>query len=83
MKLLQPLVVPEGAEAVLWALPKDGAPFRLGVLRTDAKQVITMAGTSEALLAAVGELAVSIEPVGAARRLRRGRRAASCCAAIA
>lgn len=66
VKLLQPLLVPDGAEAVLWALPKEGAPFRLGVLRTDAKQVITMAGTSEALLATVGELAVSIEPVGAA-----------------
>ncbi|MBL8466636.1 anti-sigma factor [Methyloversatilis discipulorum] len=65
VKLLQPLVVPQGAQAVLWALPKDAAPFRLGVLRADAKQVITMAGTSEALLSAVGELAVSIEPVGA------------------
>jgi anti-sigma-K factor RskA len=65
VKLLQPLAVPAGAEAVLWALPVDGAPFRLGVLRADAKQRITMAGTSEALLSAVGELAVSIEPIGA------------------
>lgn len=66
VKFLQPLTVPAGAEAVLWALPKDAPPFRLGVLRSEAKQVITMAGTSETLLATVGELAVSIEPVGAA-----------------
>lgn len=66
VKLLQPLVVPAEREAVLWALPKEGAPFRLGVLRAEPKQLITMSGTSEQLLAQVTELAVSVEPAGSA-----------------
>lgn len=66
VKLLQPLTVPPDREATLWALPKDGAPFRLGALRADAKQLITLSGTSETLLADVVELAVSIEPAGPA-----------------
>lgn len=64
VKFLQTPVVPAGHEAVLWALPQDGAPFRLGTLRAGAKQVLTMPGTSEALLAKVSELALSLEPAG-------------------
>ncbi len=65
VKLLQPLALPEGRVAVLWALPKDAPPFRLGVLRAEAKQKLMLEGSSEVLLAEVGELAVSAEPAGA------------------
>lgn len=64
IKWLQPLAVPAGRDAVLWALPKEGAPFRIGTVSADAKQVITMRDTSEKLLAQVAELAVSLEPAG-------------------
>jgi hypothetical protein len=84
VKLLQPLALPAGSEAVLWALAKDMPPLRLGVLRSDAKQTLSMSATSETLLSKVTELAVS---VAAGRRgtagCADGRRAASCCAATA
>lgn len=64
IKLLQPVTVPAGRVLVLWALPKDGAPFVVGEFGPDAKQVITMRGTSEQLLTTVTELAVSDEEPG-------------------
>lgn len=68
VKLLQPLAVPAGRVAVLWALPRDGAPFRLGALQAAPKQILKLSGTSEALLSEVDELGVSFEAsVDAAR----------------
>ncbi len=66
VKLLQPLALPAGSEAVLWALAKDMPPLRLGVLRSDAKQTLSMSATSETLLSKVTELAVSVAPAGTA-----------------
>lgn len=62
VKLLQPLAVPAGQVAVLWALPKDRPPFRLGALQAAPKQMLKMPDTSEALLSEVDELSVSFEP---------------------
>lgn len=62
VKLLQPLAVPAGQVAVLWALPKGRAPFRLGALQAAPKQMLKMSDSSEALLSEVDELGVSFEP---------------------
>ncbi|WP_018412693.1 anti-sigma factor [Methyloversatilis thermotolerans] len=64
VKFLHAPVLSEGQVAVLWALPKQGHPFRLGTLQPQAKQRVTLADTSEKLLANVAELAVSIEAAG-------------------
>ncbi len=61
VKLLQPLALPAGKVAVLWALPDQAPPFVLTRLGGDTKQLLAMPGSSEALLASVSELAVSIE----------------------
>ncbi|HEY9193388.1 MAG TPA: anti-sigma factor [Methyloversatilis sp.] len=61
VKLLQPLALPAGKVAILWALPDKAPPFVLARLGGDTKQLLTMPGSSEALLASVNELAVSVE----------------------
>ena len=68
VKLLQPLAVPAGQVAVLWALPEDRPPFRLGALQAAPKQMLKMPDTSEALLSEVDELGVSFEPSADAAR---------------
>jgi anti-sigma-K factor RskA len=66
VKLLQPLSVPAGQVAQLWALPADGrAPFPVGVVAGGADTVIALSDTSEALFAKVSLLAVSLEPEAA------------------
>ena len=61
VKLLQPLALPAGKVAILWALPDKAPPFVLARLGGDTKQLLAMPGSSEALLASVSELAVSVE----------------------
>lgn len=66
VKLLQPIVVPAGRVAQLWALPKDGsAAFPVGVLPGGGSAKITLADTSEKLFFNVARLAVSLEPAPA------------------
>ena len=60
-KILKPIAVPSGKVLQLWALPRDGAPFPLGLVPARDKGDITMADTSEKLLSNVPRLAVSIE----------------------
>jgi len=66
LKVLKPIEAPPGKLLQLWALPKDGEPFPLGVVPRDGKGAFEMADTSERLLAGVPRLAVSVEsaPVG-------------------
>ena len=45
----------------LWALPKEGTAFPLGVVPSEGKGSFTMADTSERLLSSVPRLAVSID----------------------
>jgi anti-sigma-K factor RskA len=67
VKLLQPLVVPEGSVAQLWALPKDGtAPFPLGVVPARGGATIALPQPAEKLFFGVARLGVSVES-GAAR----------------
>jgi anti-sigma-K factor RskA len=62
VKLLQPVVVPAGAVAQLWALPKDGsAPFPVGVVPGQGSAQVALADSSEKLFFNVARLAVSIE----------------------
>ena len=63
VKLLQPLAVPAGQVAQLWALPKDGgAPLPVGVVPASGSARITLPDTSEKLFFTVSQLAVSFEP---------------------
>jgi anti-sigma-K factor RskA len=63
VKLLQPLVVPNGRVAQLWALPRDGgAPFPVGALPAQGSGTVALADSSEKLFFTVSQLAVSFEP---------------------
>ena len=62
VKLLQPVVIPAGSVAQLWALPKDGsAAFPVGVVPGSGTATVALADTSEKLFFDVSRLAVSIE----------------------
>ncbi len=68
VKLLQPLAVPTGRVAQLWALPKDGgAPFPVGVIPAQGTSQLALPDESEKLFFSVSQLAVSFEqaPAGA------------------
>jgi anti-sigma-K factor RskA len=62
VKLLQPVAIPAGSVAQLWALPKDGsAAFPVGVVPGSGTATVALADTSEKLFYDVSRLAVSIE----------------------
>jgi anti-sigma-K factor RskA len=64
VKSLRPVAVPPGKVLQVWALPRDGAPFALGIAtptKPPGSTHFEMSGTSEKLLANVPRLAVSIE----------------------
>ena len=62
VKLLQPLDIPAGKVAELWALPKDGgAPFPVGVIPAKGSAQIALPDSSEKLFFSVSQLAVSFE----------------------
>lgn len=64
MKVVGPLAVPPGKVIQVRALPKDGAPFPLGVATPAAPPKSTafdMSESSEKPLSAVPKLAVSFE----------------------
>ncbi|MES2611855.1 MAG: anti-sigma factor [Pseudomonadota bacterium] len=62
VKLLQPLAVPAGQVAQLWALPKDGgAPLAVGVVPASGSARIALPDASEKLFFTVSQLAVSFE----------------------
>ena len=64
VKSLRPVAAPAGKVAQIWALPKDGAPFPLGVAvpaKPPGSTSFEMSATSEKLLSNVTRLAVSFE----------------------
>lgn len=67
VKLLQPLAVPAGRVAQLWALPQDGsAAFPVGVVpASGSAATIPLSDSSEKLFFKVSRLAVSLEAVAA------------------
>lgn len=66
IKLLRPIGIGQGQVLRLWALGKQAAPLSLGIVPATGKGRIELPATSEALLAQVDELAVSVESAGAA-----------------
>jgi anti-sigma-K factor RskA len=65
VKLLQPLTVPDGQVARLWALPREGAPFLVGLVPARGSATIALTESAEKLFFSVGRLALTIEPVTA------------------
>ena len=63
VKLLQPLVVPQGQVARLWALPREGQPFLVGMVPARGSATIALVDSAEKLFSNVGRLALTIEPV--------------------
>ncbi len=64
VKSLRPVAVPAGKVAQIWALPKDGAAFPIGVAvpaKPPGNTSFEMSATSEKLLSNVTRLAVSFE----------------------
>jgi anti-sigma-K factor RskA len=62
VKLLQPVSVPDGQVAQLWALPKDdAAPFPIGIVPGKGTAQLALSDTSEKLFFSVPRLAVSFE----------------------
>ncbi len=64
VKSLRPVAVPAGKVAQVWALPKEGAPFPIGVAvptKPPGSTSFEMSATSEKLLSNVTRLAVSFE----------------------
>ena len=67
IKVLRPIDAPAGKVLQLWALPREGEPFPLGVVPREGKSSFTMPATSERLLSNVPRLAVSVEDAPVAR----------------
>ena len=65
VKLLQPLTVPDGQVARLWALPREGAPFLVGLVPARGSATIALTDSAEKLFFNVGRLALTIDPVAA------------------
>jgi anti-sigma-K factor RskA len=61
IKMLRKVDVPPGKVLQLWALPKEGAAFPLGVVPAEGKGSFQMADPSEKLLFSVPRLAISVE----------------------
>jgi anti-sigma-K factor RskA len=65
VKMLQPLEVPDGHVARLWALPRDGAPFLVGMVPARGSATIALTDSAEKLFFTVARLGVAIEPAAA------------------
>lgn len=66
VKILQPLQVPDGQVARLWALPRDGAaPFLVGMVPAKGSATIALTDPAEKLFFSVARLGVTIDPVSA------------------
>jgi anti-sigma-K factor RskA len=69
VKMLQPLAVPPGRVAVLWALPRGGAaPVAVGPVPAQGNASLALAGSAEQVFADVDRLAVSFEADAGAKR---------------
>jgi anti-sigma-K factor RskA len=64
VKLLQPIDVPAGQVARLWALPRDGAPFLVGEVPAKGSATLGLPDSAEKLFFTVARLALTIETAG-------------------
>jgi len=72
VKLLQPIDVPSGQVARLWALPREGAPFLVGEVPAKGSAAIALPDSAEKLFFTVARLGVTIEPAGGDARAPAG-----------
>jgi len=72
VKLLQPLEVPAGQVARLWALPREGSPFLVGELPARGSATLVLPDSAEKLFSNVTRLGVTIEPAGGDPRAPAG-----------
>ena len=62
VKMLQPIQIPAGQQATLWAIPKDGAPaFKVGVIPAQGTATLPLPQPAEKLFFSVARLAVTYE----------------------
>lgn len=61
VKVLRPIVVPQGRRAMLWAIPKEGAPWLVGAVTPSGQTHITLPAESEKLFFTVNRVAISFE----------------------
>jgi len=64
VKVLQPLEVPAGKVARLWALPRDGAPFFVGEVPARGSATLGLPDSAEKLFFTVARLGLTVEPAG-------------------
>jgi len=64
VKMLQPIDVPAGQVARLWALPRERPPFLVGEAPAKGSATIDLPDTAEKLFFAVPRLGLTIEPAG-------------------
>lgn len=63
VKMLQPISVPAGQVALLWALPKDGGtPFQVGAIPSQGSATLALPDKAEKLFFTVSRLVVSLAP---------------------
>jgi anti-sigma-K factor RskA len=72
VKLLQPIDVPAGQVARLWALPRDGAPFLVGEVPGKGSATIGLPDSAEKLFFTVARLALTVEAAGGDPRAPAG-----------
>lgn len=65
IKVLRPIGLGQDQVLRLWALSKQGPPLALGIVPAQGKGRLVLPATSEAMLAQVDELAVSVENAAA------------------
>ncbi|HEY6353910.1 MAG TPA: anti-sigma factor [Burkholderiaceae bacterium] len=72
VKLLQPIDVPTGQVARLWALPRDGLPFLVGEVPAKGSATLGLPDNAEKLFFSVARLGLTIEPAGGDARAPGG-----------
>jgi anti-sigma-K factor RskA len=72
VKVLQPIDVPTGQVARLWALPRDGMPFLVGEVPAKGSATLDLPDSAEKLFFNVARLGVTIEPAGGDARAPAG-----------
>jgi anti-sigma-K factor RskA len=77
VKVLQPIDVPTGQVARLWALPRDQAPFLVGEVPAKGSATLALPDSAEKLFFTVARLGLTIEPAGGDARAPAGSFVAS------
>jgi len=65
IKMIKPMAIADQQVLVLWALPKNKKPLRVGVVSANDKTVIDLSAEAEIVFKDVSTLAVSVEAINA------------------